>query len=210
VPPRAEAAGVRALESSTPVERARARLGAFAELSKFGIVLLVLVSAGAGFMLSAPLGADFPWMHGLIVLLGVMLLSSGASALNQVQERDRDALMARTANRPLPSGRLAHAHALAFAALAMVAGAVILWIGIGRTAGVLGLVAAYRTVLFQLFALAAEGGGAAVATRARAAVQEELRLRDDLGPALARLILSATEQEYTAATPSCAYCGGQH
>jgi protoheme IX farnesyltransferase len=50
--------------------------------------------------------------------------------------------MARTANRPLPSGRLAHAHALTFAALAMVAGAVILWLGIGRTAGVLGLVAA--------------------------------------------------------------------
>jgi protoheme IX farnesyltransferase len=133
---------MRALGSSTLVERVRGRLGAFAELSKFGIVLLVLVSAGSGFMLSAPLGTDFPWMHGLVVLLGVMLLSSGASALNQVQERDRDALMARTANRPLPSGRLAHAHALAFAALAMVAGAVILWIGIGRTAGVLGLVAA--------------------------------------------------------------------
>ncbi len=142
MPPRADAAGVSGLARSTIVERARARIGAFAELSKFGIVLLVLVSAGAGFMLSAPLGADFPWMHGLIVLLGVMLLSSGASALNQVQERDRDALMARTANRPLPSGRLAHAHALAFAALAMVAGAVILWVGIGRTAGVLGLVAA--------------------------------------------------------------------
>ena len=122
MPPRADAAGVSGLARSTLVERARARIGAFAELSKFGIVVLVLVSAGAGFMLSAPLGADFPWMHGLIVLLGVMLLSSGASALNQVQERDRDALMARTANRPLPSGRLAHAHALAFAALAMVAG----------------------------------------------------------------------------------------
>jgi hypothetical protein len=44
------------------------------------------------------------------------------------------------------------------------------------------------------------GGGGAVESRARAAVQEELRLHDDLGPALARLILSATEQEYTAAT----------
>src|SRR5712692_399401 len=141
-PSLSEAAGVRPLAASTLVERVRGRLAAFAELSKFGIVLLVLVSAGAGFMLSAPLGTDFPWMHGLVVLLGVMLLSSGASALNQVQERDRDALMARTANRPLPSGRLAHAHALAFAALAMVAGAVILWIGIGRTAGVLGCVAA--------------------------------------------------------------------
>jgi len=76
------------------------------------------------------------------VLVGVMLLSSGASALNQVQERDRDALMARTANRPLPSGRLSHAQGLAFAAVATAGGAAILWLGIGRTAGVLGLVAA--------------------------------------------------------------------
>jgi len=118
------------------------RVGAYAELSKFGIVLLVLVSAAAGFMLRAPLGADFPWAHGLIVLVGVMLLSSGASALNQVQERDRDALMARTANRPLPSGRLSHAQGLAFAAVATAGGAAILWLGIGRTAGVLGITAA--------------------------------------------------------------------
>ncbi len=136
--PRVETAAPRALLPTGIVER----IGAFAELSKFGIVLLVLVSAASGFMLRAPLGADFPWVRGLIVLLGVMLLSSGASALNQVQERDRDALMARTANRPLPAGRLSHAHALAFAALATAAGAGVLWVGGGRTAGVLGLIAA--------------------------------------------------------------------
>jgi protoheme IX farnesyltransferase len=117
-------------------------VGAYAELSKFGIVLLVLVSAAAGFMLRAPLGADFPWADGLVVLAGVMLLSSGASALNQVQELDKDALMARTANRPLPSGRLSHAQGLAFAAVATAGGAVVLWLAIGRTAGVLGLIAA--------------------------------------------------------------------
>src|SRR5881397_594758 len=70
-PSLSEAAGVRPLAASTLVERVVARIGTFAELSKFGIVLLVLVSAGAGFMLSAPLGTDFPWMHGLVVLLGV-------------------------------------------------------------------------------------------------------------------------------------------
>src|SRR5499425_1260611 len=121
---------------------AAARLSAYAELSKFGIVLLVLVSAGAGFMLSAPLGADFPWSQGLLVLAGVMLLSSGASALNQVQERRRDALMARTAGRPLPSGRLSLLQGTAFAILALVAGAAVLWLGIGRTAGILGIIAA--------------------------------------------------------------------
>ena len=102
----------------------------------------MLVSAGAGFMLAAPLGPEFPWAAGLIVLLGVMLLSSGASALNQVQERRRDALMARTAGRPLPSGRLSFGQGLLFAILALGAGALILWLGIGRTAGILGIVAA--------------------------------------------------------------------
>ena len=118
------------------------RVGAYAELSKFGIVLLVLVSAGAGFMLAAPLGPDFPWRAGLAVLVGVMLLSSGASALNQVQERRQDALMARTAARPLPSGRLSLTQGVAFAVLALIAGAAVLWLGISPTAGILGLIAA--------------------------------------------------------------------
>lgn len=138
MPPRVDGAVARVLGASALVERA----GTYAELSKFGIVLLVLVSAAAGFMLRAPLGTDFPWAHGLLVLLGVMLLSSGASALNQVQERDRDALMARTAGRPLPSGRISHAQGLIFAMVATAAGAVVLWVGIGRTAGILGLIAA--------------------------------------------------------------------
>jgi protoheme IX farnesyltransferase len=117
------------------------RIGAYAELSKFGIVLLVLVSAGAGFMLRAPLGPEFPWSQGLLVLAGVMLLSCGASALNQVQERGRDGLMARTAGRPLPSGRLSHAQGLAFSVVTIVAGAVVLWLGVGPMAGILGLIA---------------------------------------------------------------------
>lgn len=135
--PRAAAASSRGL----PALGVAARLGAYAELSKFGIVLLVLVSAGAGFMLRAPLGPEFPWAQGLLVLAGVMLLSCGASALNQVQERSRDALMARTAGRPLPSGRLTHSQCLAFAVLGIATGSALLWLGVGRTAGVLGLIA---------------------------------------------------------------------
>jgi protoheme IX farnesyltransferase len=137
MPPRAAAASSRSIGGLSLSER----LGAYTELSKFGIVLLVLVSAGAGFMLRAPLGAEFPWAQGLLVLAGVMLLSCGASALNQVQERVRDGLMARTAGRPLPSGRLSHVQGLAFSLIAIAAGAAILWLGIGRTAGVLGLIA---------------------------------------------------------------------
>ncbi len=93
MPPRAATAASRGMSTLGLTER----IGAYAELSKFGIVLLVLVSAGAGFMLRAPLGPEFPWSQGLLVLAGVMLLSCGASALNQVQERGRDGLMARSA-----------------------------------------------------------------------------------------------------------------
>jgi len=135
--PRAAAASSRDIATLSLTER----IGAYAELSKFGIVLLVLVSAGAGFMLRAPLGPEFPWLAGLLVLAGVMLLSCGASALNQVQERVRDGLMARTAGRPLPSGRLSHAHGLAFAVVGIAAGAAVLWLGVGPTAGLLGLIA---------------------------------------------------------------------
>ena len=137
MPPRAATAASRGFGALSITER----VGAFAELSKFGIVLLVLVSAGAGFMLRAPLGPEFPWSQGLLVLAGVMLLSCGASALNQVQERGPDALMARTAGRPLPSGRLSHAQGLAFSVVAIAVGAAVLWLGVGRTAGVLGLIA---------------------------------------------------------------------
>jgi protoheme IX farnesyltransferase len=137
MPPRAAAAPARPLAALRPTER----IGAYAELSKFGIVLLVLVSAGAGFMLRAPLGPEFPWLQGLLMLIGVMLLSSGASALNQVQERGRDRLMARTAGRPLPSGRLSHAQGLVFAIVAITAGAALLWLGVGALAGLLGLIA---------------------------------------------------------------------
>jgi heme o synthase len=124
------------------LERWGDRAAAYAELSKSGVVLLVLVSAAAGFLLSAPLGPGFPWAAGLLMIVGVLLLCSGASALNQVQERKRDALMARTAGRPLPSGRLSAGHATAFAIAGIVLGTAILWLGVDPSAAGLGLVAA--------------------------------------------------------------------
>ena len=78
-----------------------------------------------------------------------------------------------------------------------------------ETQRVLAQVAAYRAVLLRLFALAGQGAAADHAAAA-SAVQEEMRLLDDLGPALARVILTDTEREYVTATHLCAYCGGPH
>jgi heme o synthase len=72
------------------------------ELGKVRISLPVALSAFAGFVLY--LGEIN--MQGLFMALGVFLMSCGSGALNHWQERKTDALMPRTAKRPLPSGRI--------------------------------------------------------------------------------------------------------
>jgi protoheme IX farnesyltransferase len=83
------------------------------ELTKPGITRLVLITTGVGFYLGSAAGPDLLLL--LNTLFGTALAASGANALNQVVERKADALMRRTANRPLPSGRLGMAEALVFA-----------------------------------------------------------------------------------------------
>ena len=65
---------------------------------------------------------------------GVWLTAAGACALNQYQERDRDRLMRRTGGRPIPSGRLSPAAALAIALSLSAAGLGILFAGCGGAA----------------------------------------------------------------------------
>jgi protoheme IX farnesyltransferase len=97
-----------------------ARLGDYAELSKPKIAVLELVVVlTAGFVATwgQPQPADM-----LYAMLGTLLVAGSASAANQWLERHRDARMARTAARPLPSGRLSSAEAFAFSAITLVAG----------------------------------------------------------------------------------------
>ncbi len=89
-------------------------------LSKPRIVLMVMLTAAAGFWMASPTG-----QHTLLLfntLLGTALVAAGTNALNQVAERDLDALMRRTRMRPLPAGRLSPTVAALFAWLAGVAG----------------------------------------------------------------------------------------
>ena len=85
-------------------ESLRERASAFVELTKPRITTLVLLTTAAGFFLGARGSFSFALFASTIV--GVALLCSGVSALNEWMERDLDALMRRTASRPLPTGRL--------------------------------------------------------------------------------------------------------
>lgn len=60
----------------------------------------------------------------LLLTAGVFLLASGASALNQYQERDIDALMERTRHRPLPTGTIEPGNALTMAIVLIVCGVI--------------------------------------------------------------------------------------
>ncbi len=83
---------------------ARSRFADYVTLTKPRIALLVLFTVAAGGLLANPSRPDLSAL--LHTLLGTALVAGGASALNQLFERHSDALMKRTMNRPLPSGRL--------------------------------------------------------------------------------------------------------
>lgn len=96
----------------------------YLELTKPRIAVLELVTvAAAGYL--ARLSALDPW-NLLHALLGTALVASSASALNQWLEQDRDGRMPRTADRPLPAGRLSSGEVLAFGAITGVVGVVYL------------------------------------------------------------------------------------
>ena len=96
----------------------------FLELTKPRISLMVVLTTAAGFLLAASRPLD--WVLFWHALLGTALVASGASALNQVVERHSDALMRRTANRPLPAGRLTVEKAFAFGVMISAVGVVYL------------------------------------------------------------------------------------
>lgn len=88
------------------------RMKDFFELTKPGITRLVVLTTAVGFYLAwrGPLDLVL-FAH---ALLGTGLAASGTNALNQYREREVDARMRRTENRPLPAGRLKPAEALWF------------------------------------------------------------------------------------------------
>jgi protoheme IX farnesyltransferase len=91
---------------------ARERVAAYVELTKPRITFLIVLTAAAGFALASTGRVNYPAM--LTAMVGIALLSSGIATLNQYMEKDLDALMRRTANRPLPTGKLLPWEALAF------------------------------------------------------------------------------------------------
>ena len=115
----------------------RTRTGDFVALAKPRLNLLVVASALAGYAMA---GGDTN--HGFVLLctiLGTGLVAGGASAYNQIIERNADALMNRTRLRPLPDGRLGVGEALVFATALSSLGVITLAVAVNTLSAIVAL-----------------------------------------------------------------------
>ena len=129
-----------AVAANVRVEATTARtLGDYIALTKPRLNLLVVATSAAGYYLGASsTGAlNVPVMAAAVA--GTALVAGGAAALNQVYERDTDALMRRTRMRPLPDGRVPAADARMFGLLLSAAGLALLATLVNLLATVLAL-----------------------------------------------------------------------
>ncbi len=130
---------------TAPTGRVVDRWSDLSQLVKTRLTFLVLVTTAVGFYMAR---SPVDLVRLLHVLIGSALAAAGASTLNQWWERDRDALMSRTRERPVPAGRMSARSALIIGCVLSVAGPGYLVLTTNRLAASL----AALTVVIYVFA----------------------------------------------------------
>jgi protoheme IX farnesyltransferase len=100
-------------------------LNSYYQLCKPNVVYMMLICAFVGMLLAEESVGSFGYLF--VALTGIALCSASAAAINQVIDRNTDASMTRTDQRPLPKGELSATHASVFAFVIGVIGALILY-----------------------------------------------------------------------------------
>lgn len=124
-----------ALESGSAT--LRERVAAFIELTKPRITFLIVLTSAAGFCMASRGSVNYRLL--LSSMFGIALLSAGVATLNQYMERELDGLMRRTADRPLPTGKLMPWEALLFGAVLTILAEVYLAVLVNPLTALLGL-----------------------------------------------------------------------
>jgi len=118
--------------------RASSAFRDYAELTKLRVTTLIVMTAWCGYFFGAHRAGASWFSFGLLhALLGIGLVSSGTAALNEVMEHDVDAHMRRTAQRPIPAGRMSLLHATIVGVVAAVGGSIYLAIFTNPLTGLL-------------------------------------------------------------------------
>lgn len=84
----------------------------FNKLVKLRLTLTVVFSASIAFLIGAKQQENIIWLNWLILTVGGFLVTGSANGFNEIIEKDLDKLMKRTADRPLPTGRMTTGQAL--------------------------------------------------------------------------------------------------
>jgi heme o synthase len=110
----------------------------YLQLIKLSLSIMVVFSSVISYLL-APKVVEYDWWMMLLLFTGGMLVTGSANAINQVVEKDSDAGMKRTSNRPVAAGRLSVQEGLGFAIVTGAAGIFILgnffnWLSAGLAA----------------------------------------------------------------------------
>lgn len=118
--------------------RSHSKFGDVLTLAKVRLNTLVVMTTAAGYYMTRPPevnGSTLAWL-----CLGTALVAGGASAMNQVSERDIDRLMDRTKRRPLAEGRMSAAEGMLVAFALSIAGTLMLWFGANAMAALVAVV----------------------------------------------------------------------
>ncbi len=119
-------------------KQAESVLRDYAELMKLRVTSLIVMTAWCGYFFGAQKSGVSSLSWGLLhALIGIGLVSSGTAALNEVMEHRVDGHMRRTAQRPLPAGRMSLRHATLAGLLATIGGSVYLAIATNPLTGLL-------------------------------------------------------------------------
>ena len=108
------------------------------DLMKARLTFLVLLTTVVGFYVGVRGAPDY-WLM-FHTILGTALVACGASALNQLWEREHDARMRRTADRPLPSGRMQPETVLVFGGFCSMAGLIYLAFAVNLLTSLIGAI----------------------------------------------------------------------
>ncbi|MFD2968066.1 heme o synthase [Sphingobacterium bambusae] len=98
----------------------------FNKLIKLRLTLTVVFSASISFLIGAKQQGDIIWLNWLILTIGGFFVTGSANGFNEIIERDLDKLMKRTADRPLPTGRMTTGQALVLSVFMGIFGTLLL------------------------------------------------------------------------------------
>jgi protoheme IX farnesyltransferase len=111
------------------------------QLLKPNLSGMVVFSSVIGYLMAPQIQFSWSdmllWQQIIVLFAGGMLVTGGANTINQILERESDALMQRTRLRPMPDGRMGHIEAWVFAALTGISGALLLGYYFNPQAGAL-------------------------------------------------------------------------